>query len=62
MTELERHETVAVFFHFFLGEFVVADVALGQDVIHLRYFGMELHPFLGVVLHELAVNHFLRDD
>ena len=61
MTELERHKTVAVFLHLFLGEFPVADVALGQDVIHLRYFGMEFHPFLRVILHELAVNHFLRN-
>ena len=41
---------------------MVADITLGQDVIHLRYFGMELHPFLRVVLHELAVNHLLRDN
>ena len=62
MTELERHEAVAILLDLSLGEFAVADVPFGKNVVHLGYFGMELHPFLGVVLHELAMLHFLCDN
>lgn len=60
--ETEHHEAVAVFVDLFLGEPAVADVFLPEDVVHLVYFYMEVQPFLGVVLHELAALCLLCDD
>ena len=62
MAEAEGHEAVAVFVHLLLGQSSVADVPLAQDVLRLGHLGMELRPFLRVVLHELAALRLLRDD
>ena len=62
MAEAESHETVAVFVNFVLCQPPVADVLLAQDVLRLAYLGMELRPYLRVVLHELAALRLLGDD
>ncbi len=54
MSELKRHEPVAVFVDLRFGELAVADTFLGQDVVDLGDFRVEVKPFLRVVLHELA--------
>ena len=60
VTELERHEAVAVFVNLFLVEHPVPDVLLAENVGHLAHLGMEVQPLLRVVLHELAVPRLLR--
>ena len=62
MPELEGHEAVAILIDFRLTEFPVLDVLLLEDVAHLGNLGMEVQPFLRVVLHELAALHLLRED
>lgn len=62
MAEAEGHEAVAVFVHLLLGQSSVADVPFAQDVLRLGHLGMELRPFLRVVLHELAALRLLRDN
>ena len=62
MPELESHEAVAVFVHLFLGQLPVLDILLLEDVAHFGNLGMEVQPFLRVVLHELTPLCLLRED
>nr|WP_234152744.1 hypothetical protein [Bacteroides xylanisolvens] len=59
--ELERHEAVAILVDLLLGQQAVPDMLLGEHVIHLGDLGMEVQPFLGVILHKLAALRLLRD-
>ena len=62
MPEVERHEAVAVLVDFLFIELAVPDVFLREDVVHLGHLGVEVQPFLGVVLHELVALCLLRDN
>ena len=59
--ELERHEAVAILVDLLLGQQAVPDMLLGKHVVHLGDLGMEVQPFLGVILHKLAALRLLRD-
>ena len=61
MPELERHEAVAILVDLLLGQQAVPDMLLGKHVVHLGDLGMEVQPFLGVILHKLAALRLLRD-
>ena len=62
MPELEGHEAVAILIDFLLGQLSVLDVLLLEDVAHLENLGMEVQPFLRVVLNELTPLCLLRED
>jgi len=59
---LQRSQAVAVLVNLCLRELPVAYVFLGEYVIYLCRLVVEVHPFLWVVLHELAALRLLRDD
>lgn len=62
MPELESHEAVAILIDFLFTEFAMLDVLLLEDVAHFGNLGMEVQPFLRVVLNELAALCLLRND
>ena len=62
MPELEGHKAVAILIDFLFTEFAMLDVLLLEDVAHFGNLGMEVQPFLRVVLNELAALCLLRED
>lgn len=57
VTELERHEAVAVFVHLFLGEHPVPDVLLAENVGQLAHLGMvvETQLIASVLLYRVVL-------
>ena len=60
--KVESHEAMQVFVYLILCQLTVPDFLLSQNVAHLSYFGMKVHPAFRVILDEEVTLCFLSDD